>query len=160
MRLITRQPGIHASELCREADESWGTVQYHLTLLRNNNLVQSVETGRERRFFPRETDNRRARLLAILHQGRRSEIANFIHRHPGSRQVDVCRGVSVSRKTFRSSIDALVLEGLVQERKTLHDNRYFPEDSLADLLIDGHDDGANEAVVASEDLFSFSSRRF
>jgi predicted transcriptional regulator len=134
LTLIQDRPGIHASELCREAGEPWGTVQYHLSLLHRSEMVTAVEAGRERHFFPSQVDPEHARLLAILHQGRRHEIAAFIRAHPGSRQVDICEAIEVSRKTFRSSIEPLVAEGLVHERRGLQNNRYFPQDGLVELL--------------------------
>jgi len=132
--IIASRPGIHASELCRSAGEPWGTVQYHLSLLHRGEMVTAVEAGRERRFFPSEVDPQRARLVALLTQGRRPEIAAFIRDHPGARQVDICQAVDVSRKTFRSSIEPLVAEGLVHERRGLQNNRYFPQDGLLSLL--------------------------
>src|SRR5438105_7738325 len=81
--IIGERPGIHASELARESGEPWGTVQYHLSLLHKGQAVTSVEAGRERRFFPNGVAPARARLLAILGQGRRPEIASFIRDHPG-----------------------------------------------------------------------------
>ncbi len=128
--IILRKPGIHASELCRESGEAWGTVQYHLGLLRKNEMVQSMEAGRERRFFPQGVDEHKARMLTILNQGRREEIARFILEKPGTRQVDVCNSLGVSRKTFRSSIQPLVDAGLMTERKGLQTNRYFPAEEL------------------------------
>jgi predicted transcriptional regulator len=132
--LIRKQPGIHASELARGMEESWGTVQYHLNLLRKADLVQSVEAGRERRFFPEGVAESKMRLMTVLTQGRRGEIAQFIHSNPGARQVDICNALEVSRKTFRSSIQPMVEEGLVHEQKGLHNNRYFSEDSLDSAL--------------------------
>lgn len=132
--LIRKSPGIHASELARGMDESWGTVQYHLNLLRKADMVQSVEAGRERRFFPDGVESSKIRMMTVLTQGRRSEIAEFIHANPGARQVDICKALDVSRKTFRSSIKPMVEEGLVQEQKGLQVNRYFAEESMAHAL--------------------------
>ncbi len=123
--IIESNPGIHASELTREVDESWGTVQYHLGLLREADLVSTVEAGRERRFFPSDVDPTKARLLAIMTQGRRAEIADFIRNHPGARQVDICQALAVSRKTFRSSVSPMIEEGLLEEQRSLQSNRYF-----------------------------------
>jgi predicted transcriptional regulator len=136
LSIIHERPGIHASELCRTAGEPWGTVQYHLSLLGKTDMVTAIEAGRERRFFPQEVDPGRARLLAVLHQGRRQEVATFIRDHPGTRQVDVCDAVNVSRKTFRASIEPLLEQGLVHERRGLQSNRYFPQEGLAELLVD------------------------
>ena len=132
--IIRNRPGIHASQLCRESGEAWGTVQYLLGLLRKVDLVTSVEAGRERRFFPPGVDEEHARLMSLLEQGRREEIARFILSNPGQRQVDVCGGVNVSRKTFRASVQPLVEAGLIHERKGLQTNRYFPEPGLEPLL--------------------------
>lgn len=109
-------------------------MQYHLSLLHKGQLVRTVEAGRERRFFPNEMDPDRARLLALLSHGRRPEIARFIRDNPGTRQVDVCDALDVSRKTFRSCVHPLVAERLVHERRGLQDNRYFALDALAPLL--------------------------
>lgn len=134
--LIARKPGIHASELCREAGEPWGTVQYHLSLLHKGDLVRAVEAGRERRFFPHSVDPGKARLLALMNQGRRPEVARFIRDHPGARQVDVCDALDVSRKTFRNSVLPLVAENLIQEKRGLQNNRYFPLAGLDALLAE------------------------
>ncbi|MGB1586687.1 MAG: winged helix-turn-helix transcriptional regulator [Thermoplasmatota archaeon] len=132
--IIRNRPGIHASQLCRESGEAWGTVQYHLGLLRKVEMVTSVESGRERRFFPPGMDPERARLMSLLEQGRREEIARFILDNPGQRQVDVCTSVSVSRKTFRASVQPLVEAGLIEERKGVQTNRYYPVDELEGAL--------------------------
>lgn len=134
MRLIRRNPGIHASEMCRETGEAWGTVQYHLSLLQRNEMVMSMEAGRTKRFYPPDAAGARLEMVSLLDQGRRGEIARFILENPGMRQVDVCKAVSVSRKTFRASVADLVGAGLVAEHKGLQTNRYFPDDSLAPLL--------------------------
>jgi len=132
--LIHDKPGVHASELCRQAGEPWGTVQYHLSLLRKTSLVTALEAGRERRLFPVGMDPMHARLLAILNHGRRGEIATYIRDHPGSRQVDICEAVDVTRKTFRLAVRPLVEENLVRERRGLQSTRYYPEPTLDPLL--------------------------
>ena len=132
--LISNRPGIHASELCREAGEPWGTVQYHLSLPHKGQLVRAVEAGRERRFFPSGIDPGRARMLALMNQGRRPEVAQYIREHPGVRQVDVCEALDVSRKTFRNSVQPLVAENLIQEKRGLQNNRYFPLQGLGELI--------------------------
>ncbi len=131
--IIQESPGIHASELTREVDESWGTVQYHLGLLRKAELVATVEVGRERRFFPQGVDPTKARLLSLVTHGRRGEIAAFIRDHPGARQVEICKALSVSRKTFRSSVTPLIEEGLLEEQRSLQSNRYFASSALETL---------------------------
>ena len=134
LAIIESRPGIHASELCRSAGEPWATVQYHLSLLHKGEMVTSVEAGRERHFFPAETDPMRARMLAMLLQGRRPEVARFIRDHPGSRQVDICDALELSRKTFRSSVAPLIEEGFVHERRGLQNHRYFAQGGLEPLL--------------------------
>lgn len=138
VELIRDKPGIHASEIAREVEQPWGTVQYHLRLLRQADLVNTVDAGRERRFFPSGMDDTKARLLSMLHQGRRPDITRYIRENPGSRQVDICDALDVSRKTFRSSVRPLVDEGLVRERRGLHSHRYFPATGL-DRALDAMD---------------------
>jgi predicted transcriptional regulator len=140
VNLIKTHPGIHTSELAREVDQPWGTVHYHLRLLRQADLVSTVDAGRERRFFPLGMDDTKARLLSLLHQGRRPDIARYIREHPGSRQVDICDALEVSRKTFRSSVGPLVDEGLVREQRGLNSHRYFPAADL-NLALHGMDAG-------------------
>src|ERR1051325_7561984 len=150
LSLIAERPGIHASQICRESGQPWGTVQYHLSLLHRGELVTSVDTGRERRFFPPGMEPQRARLLALLNQGRRPEIARFIQENPGARQVDICDALAVSRKTFRNSIEPLVKAGLVHERKGLQTNRYFPESGLLGALSGDAAATPGGTVAASE----------
>ncbi len=134
MRMIEDRPGQHAMELCRNSGESWSTVQYHLSLLQKGEMVTSVEAGRTRRFFPPEMDERRVRLMAMLQDGRRLEVAQSILSEPGRRQVDICDEVGISRKTFRNAVGPLVEEGLLAERRGLRDNRYFPGEPLSELV--------------------------
>lgn len=148
LEIIAANPGIHASKLCRDAGGPWGTVQYHLSLLNKGQMVRAVDAGRERRFFPNGMDPTRARLMAILRQGRRPEIVQFIRSHPGSRQVDICDALDVSRKTFRASVQPLMQEGLVQERRGLQSNRYFPLDGLQAILQPGDPPATDSAVPA------------
>ncbi len=151
--IIADQPGIHASELCRQADESWGSVQYHLSLLRRASLIKSVTSGRERRFFTSSLDSGLARRLALVRQGRRYEIADFIQQNPGCRQVDVCDALGVSRKTFRAAIDSLAEEKLVIERKGQRNNLYYPQEDLDPVLtMHGNDvKGAQDLVPGAFD---------
>lgn len=149
--LIAGRPGIHGSELSREAGEAWGTVQYHLSLLHRGELVHMLETGRERRYFLPGLDPSRARLLALMNQGRRPEVAEYIRDHPGARQIDVCDALAVSRKTFRNSILPLVAEKLVNQRRGLQDTRYFPTDGLQRLLAEASAGLAAEAPDAVAD---------
>jgi len=149
--IIQSRPGIHASELCRAAEEPWGTVQYHLSLLHRGDMVTAIEAGRERHFFPSQVDPQHARLVAMMQQGRRHEIAAFIRDHPGARQVDICQAVDVSRKTFRSSIEPLMVEGLVHERRGLQNNRYFPQEPL-NKLLDSEAPLADAASPPADDL--------
>lgn len=132
--MIEENPGLHASGLQREAGEPWGTVQYHLSLLEKAELVSTVDTGRERHFFPLGTDARRAKLVAMLGHGRTRDVALHIREHPGARQVDVCQATSMSRKTFRASIASLVGEGLVDERLGAQSSRYYPNETLDAIL--------------------------
>jgi predicted transcriptional regulator len=134
LQMIEQKPGMHASGLQRETGEPWGTVQYHLSLLEKAELVAAVDTGRERHFFPPGMDTRRTKLVAMLGHGRRGDVARFIREHPGARQVDVCQGVDMSRKTFRASIGELVAEGLIEERLGVQSNRYYPGSELDSLL--------------------------
>lgn len=136
LALIETRPGIHASELCRESGEPWGTVQYHLSLLSKGALVNAVEAGRERRFFPPNMEPQKMRMLALMNQGRRQEIAGFIRGHPGTRQVDVCDALDLSRKTFRHAVGPMVEQGLIQEKRGLQSNRYFPLERLGPLMDD------------------------
>lgn len=128
--IIRKEPGIHASEICRETGEAWGTVQYHLSLLQKSELVTSVDAGRERRFFPGGIEPEKARLLGLMQSGRRQDIVSWIRDNPGTRQVDVCNALAVSRKTFRSAVAPLMAAGLVQEQRGLQANRYFVDDAV------------------------------
>ncbi|HUR63081.1 MAG TPA: hypothetical protein VM241_01225, partial [Candidatus Thermoplasmatota archaeon] len=62
---------------------------------------------------------------------------------------DICDALDVSRKTFRNSIEPMVQEGLVQERKGLQSNRYFPQPPLADLMAQGAPPVAAPGVAPS-----------
>lgn len=126
LRMIDDHPGLHASGLCRATGEPWGTVQYHLSLLEKANLVSAVEEGRERHFFPPTVDPTRARLLALLEHGRCGDLVSYIRTHPGQRQVDICDATQLSRKTFRSHVQRLMDEGLVEARTGLQSSRYYP----------------------------------
>lgn len=125
--LVTRNPGATKSQICRELNLGWGTVSHHLAVLRRQEVLTSYAVGKEVRVFAAAIGDRQARYLAVLGDGPAAGIVAELRDNPGSRLVDLCEALGVSRKVIRRHLTVLGGEGILvrsgeaRPRYALHD---------------------------------------
>jgi predicted transcriptional regulator len=140
--LIRSQPGLHKSALCQETGLAWGTVDYHLRLLRRGNLVSQHVDGRTTRVFPADLRHRQS-LLAALADEPAARIAAAVHQAP-QRAGALSDRLGLSPKVVRRHLARLLREGLLV-REGDHRPLYRVADDAHGLLVSGP---RSEAVLS------------
>lgn len=142
VEVIRSQPGIKISQLCKETDAGWGTVKYHLQLLKGAGLVVARAAGRDCLLFTSDYPARDLPVTEALRQGRARELATAILATPGASQKELCERIHMTRKIVRRYVGLLSAAGLVEERRDAQYQRYAPTQRLAEHV------GATKAADA------------
>lgn len=134
---IRREPGIKISQLCRETSAGWGTVKYHLHLLKKAGLIVSRNTGRDCLLFSSDLPSDQLSVTEALRRGRASNLAAAIANTPGATQKELCERIQMTRKIIRRYVGLLSKAGLVSERRDAQFQRYYPQPRLVEHLQNG-----------------------
>lgn len=126
LTLIRTQPGIHASDIARQANAGWGTIVYHLSVLEKNKVVTSLVDGRHKRFFPADTIDfgKRGQLAALKNPNTRS-IYDMIESTPGLVQGELAGKTGLTIPTVIWHLQRLEEAGLVGRDKSGRRFHYF-----------------------------------
>jgi len=130
MEIIKREPGIKISQLCRETTAGWGTIKYHLNLMRRAGLIVARNTGRDCLLFASDVPNEELGAHEALRRGRASHLARAIAETPGASQKELCERVHMTRKIIRRYVELLSQAGLVSEKREAQFQRYYPGPAL------------------------------
>lgn len=133
LRIVSEQPGVHKSALCRSVGLGWGTVSYHLRLLERTRQLQTFNDRRETFVFPAAIPEDRLRSLAAVRKGSGEAIASVLQQKPGSRQHEICQALGLPRKLIRRHLAVLRNEGLVTSQGDRR-ARYTVTPAFLDLL--------------------------
>jgi predicted transcriptional regulator len=137
---LRKRPGAHISELCRDLDTAWGTLQHHLQLLKRAGLVRSVVAGRDHQFYVADVKPENLGKLALVRRGRVPELVAAIMRRPGIIQRELVEELEMHRKVMRRYLDLLKSEGLIKETRVAKNRLYYPmpplEGLATELLMD------------------------
>lgn len=137
-RLIEKFPGLHMREIKRRTDLSINLVRYHLGQLKKYRVIDEVEEGEYKRYYPREGDTRvdaRDReFLALL----RDRIPLFVvvfllNQGEPSTHGEIKRELDIPASTLSYHLNKMEKKGLVEKRG----KKYWltePE-RLANLLV-------------------------
>lgn len=118
VQIIREHPGTSAPALKHMTSAGWSTVIYHLSVLKDNNLVTSVRDGRHRRYFLVGTmDHSSLQQAAILRNGRTQRILGLVAAQPGIERATLAKLENVTPAAVVWHLDRLVACGLVLTRK-------------------------------------------
>jgi DNA-binding transcriptional ArsR family regulator len=113
LNLLRKEPGLTKTQLCRKLDLAWGTIYYHLRLLRDDReLVERSAWGR-RRFYTMDTPSPEALLLPLLRDVTVPQILAAVSESPGIGIGDLSEHLALSRKVVRRHLAALVRSGIL-----------------------------------------------
>lgn len=113
VRVVTEDPGIHKSELCRTLRLAWGTISHHLHVLEKKGLVQSVTSGRNVHVFPPDVPSQHLPWLAMVRDDAGALIVEALAERPEAQVTDLTGRLGLSRKVVRRHLLALDEAGLV-----------------------------------------------
>jgi len=82
--VIVENEGVHLREICRIMDKKMGVVQYHLYVLENANLINSIKDGRYKRFFVNHKGAPEEQIvMCFLNREKTSKILDLIYQNNG-----------------------------------------------------------------------------
>ncbi len=118
--VIEKNEGIHLREICRLLDKKMGVVQYHIYILENANLVNSMKDGRYKRFFVNHQDSPDEQLIiALLKRETTAKVLVLIYEHNGEgiSHSELAKQLKSSSQAITWHIHKLADEGLILSTK-------------------------------------------
>ena len=115
---ISRHPGVHLRQICRELGLAMGDVQYHVHRMEKDGRVNSTRRGFYRFFYPSALFGERQRdILSVLTLDTPRELLLHLLAEPGSGQEALVRAAGVSQPTVSWHLKRLVEMGIVQREQ-------------------------------------------
>ncbi len=122
---ITQNPGIHKSALQRELGLGWGTISYHLDVLRRQGHVKTMPQGRQLRVFPMAVPDEHMRWLSALREEVPQGILSSLAEKPGACIEEITADLGLSRRAVRRHLNLLAAQGLVNASQGLARDRFW-----------------------------------
>jgi predicted transcriptional regulator len=124
LTLLRAEPGLTKTQLCSRLDLAWGTIHYHLRLLREEQEIVERSAWGRRRFYTADTPTPEALLLPLLRDGTAPQIISAVHESPGIGIGGLSHRLAMSRKVVRRHLSALVGTGVLEKTPQFR-ARYF-----------------------------------
>lgn len=155
---LQASPGAHFSELQRDLDLATGTLQYHLRVLEDRDLIEIKKDGRYTRYFPSfEVDRRDKDALGLLRQETPRRIVLDLLEHETSQLTEISDRLDLAPSTISFHMDKL-MEADVARRPERGRYELVDEARLMDLLTTYQESFADRAVDRIVSLISGLSR--
>jgi predicted transcriptional regulator len=116
---VTLYPGENYTAIKKTLGLANGTLVYHLSILKKENLIRAVSEGRYKRFYPVDSDkldktkiyeDEGTQMLTELQK----KIIEKIGEEPEISQVEVAKSLGVSRQLVNYHITKLVKAGVLK----------------------------------------------
>ena len=115
---ISKHPGVHLRQICRELNLAMGNVQYHAYRLERAGRISSARRGFYRFYYPAALFGEKQRdVLSVLSLGTPRELLLHLINKPDSSQDELARGVGVSQPTVSWHLKRLVDLGIVEKQQ-------------------------------------------
>lgn len=121
--IAARRPGIPLTRLKNRLDVSWGTLFYHIGILRDKGLVRTVRAGRRRLLFPAGVLSGETALVAVafLEGETARRVACAIRERPDARIEELAALTGKSRRVVYYHVKQLLDAGLaIRSSRTRH----------------------------------------
>jgi predicted transcriptional regulator len=118
--VIAQNEGIHLREICRTLDKKMGVIQYHIYVLENANLINSMKDGRYKRFFVNHQDSPEQRtVIALLQRETTGKILNLIYEMNGNgiSHSSIAKEIGSSSQALTWHVNKLKNEGIILSSK-------------------------------------------
>lgn len=126
--IVSEQPGICVADVCRLADLSRSTVDYHLDILVRHDLLALRREGKLHHIYARDQnlDRGEKQAYAALRNARCRRIASFVDANPGSNQSAISNALAIPRSRAYEFLRGLQESGILEARRQGREVQYFP----------------------------------
>ena len=138
-QLIAENQGIHLREICRSLNKKMGVIQYHIHVLENERLINSIKDGRYRRFFTNSVKlkgHSNKILISFTRRETTSKLLESIYNHNGTGifHKELANEVGISSQAITWHIKKLLKENIIISEKVGRQKKYYIVDEHIDLL--------------------------
>lgn len=112
LREILASPGIHKSDLCRRTSLAWGTIGYHLQVLRRQGKISTLRVGSRLYISPSTVHHNDAYAYAALRQDDAQQLLRRVNQGPCG-MLEAATHLNLSRKIVRRHANMLIDSGLL-----------------------------------------------
>ncbi len=115
LQVVEQARAIHKSALCRQVDRAWGTVGYHLRLLKQEGLLVTERHGGLLWAFPASLQRWERKEARILAEPGADSIIVALARKPGLTVDDLDAELDLPTKTIRRHLSQLQEVSLIDK---------------------------------------------
>ncbi len=143
---LRESPGAHFSHLQRLLGMATGTLQYHLKVLEDRNLIEVDREGRYTRYFVSlEVEQRDRQLLGLLRQETARRVMLHLLEQGLSRLTDVSDALGLAPSTVSFHLGNLEEAGVV-EKPERGKYRLVDAERVEDVLVAYQESFSDHAV--------------
>ncbi len=122
---ISKNPGLHLSELSRKLNISKSTISYHLNHLEKLGLIVTKSEGRYVRFYiANKVGEIDKKLLSLLRQDVPYRIVLFLLINPASSQIKISKYLKRHPTTVSFHLDKLADSDIIETFSNCNEVRY------------------------------------
>ncbi len=136
---VTLNPGLHYRELQRRLDMPTGLLDYHLSYLRDKDVIAARKDGHYTRYFPsHRISGTGKRAMSVLRQEIPRAVLIFLLLNPGSTHKNILGTLTVSGATLSYHLKKMVTAGVLSSRKEgrfTHFDVVEPEEMARTLIV-------------------------
>ena len=136
--LIEEFPGLHLREIERQLDLSSALAEYHLIALRKNDLINSVEEGGYKRYYPHykrgeggtkpALSREEKRIVGILREVAPFRIVLFLMGREFAQHKEIRDAHNISKSTLSYHLKKLLELGMLEKRARGPNRGFFIPD--------------------------------
>jgi len=118
-------PGLHLRELSRKLNVPKTTLNYHLTYLKNENLiVEKLENRYKRYYVNKKVGNNDKTILGFMRQDVPRKIMLFLFLYPEHSRNDISQEIEKTPSTITFHLKKLIDNDIVEKRRLGHGYAY------------------------------------
>lgn len=126
MQAIRAHPGIHTSDLSDHLKLAWSTVDYHLQVLKRDEVISIVKALRECHAFPADVEPSQHMWFATLRDQGNHRIFQRLLELPGQGVPMLSEWAGLSHKIIRRQLTDLLDVGLINRTGGISRPTYEP----------------------------------
>ncbi len=130
LQLIREQPGLNLSQIVKVLAIGWGTVAYHVQILRRQGRIRELRFLNRVCFFANMQGEGQQMQTVLLRQPNYREVMVALASQPGLSQREIASRTGHARQYISRLVAKMERAGLLRAEPSTAGRRYFPLDGV------------------------------